>query len=35
MCSQLPLKTQDVKWYVRKFMALISFDHPFCYLKEN
>lgn len=34
MCSQLPLKTQDVKWYVGKFTGLISFDCPVL-LPEN
>lgn len=34
MCSQLPLKTQDVKWCVGKFIGLIYFDHPFL-LPEN
>lgn len=32
---QLPLKMQDVKRYVGKFMGLISFDHPFCYLRNE
>lgn len=26
MCSQLPLKTQDVKWHVGKFTAPLRFS---------